>query len=343
MSYNTIVYIGRFRPSHLAHIETMKIALQKAERLLVLVGSANQPRTVKNPWTVSEVEKMIRDSLGEDLASSVMVMPLRDIKYNDHGWVQQIQDTVRAVTQDDDKIGIIGHSKDESSYYLNMFPQWDSIDVDNIDDINATDIRNAYFGCDGDMTNFDLAIGSKLPPAIHDFMKAFALTEEYDNLCREYKFLLGHTAMWKDAPYPPMFVTVDAVVVQSGHVLLIKRRAEPGKGLWAMPGGYLNQEEYIVPGMIRELREETLLKVPGPVLLGSIKHQGVYDAPDRSPRGRIVTHVSLIELPPGPLPKVKGNDDADKARWIPLSTFNRMEDQMFEDHYHIIKDMIGHL
>jgi bifunctional NMN adenylyltransferase/nudix hydrolase len=73
---------------------------------------------------------------------------------------------------------------------------------------------------------------------------------------------------WKAAPFPPTFVTVDAVVVQSGHVLLVKRKAMPGAGLWALPGGFLNQEETLLDGAIRELKEETKIKVPVPVLKG---------------------------------------------------------------------------
>jgi bifunctional NMN adenylyltransferase/nudix hydrolase len=318
----------------------MQQALDVGQNLLVLCGSANQPRTVKNPWTVSEVEKMIRDSLSDDHNHRLMVLPLRDIGYNDQAWVEQVQETVARVAGDG-TVGIIGHEKDDSSYYLKMFPQWSLIPVDNINDINATDIRTEFFGAMGDFTNFDTIVGEKLPEGIYDFLRAFALTDDYENLCREYEFLCNHTHMWAAAPYPPTFITTDAVVVQSGHVLLVRRRAEPGKGLFAIPGGYLEQNERIIDGTIRELREETKIKVPDPVLRGSIKTTKVYDDPSRSPRGRIVTHASLIELPPGELPKVKGSDDADKAKWIPLSVFARMEDQMFEDHFHIINDLLG--
>lgn len=338
--HDLVVYIGRFRPSHLAHLETIKRALEAGENLLILVGSANQPRTVKNPWTVSEVEQMIRACLTENENRRLMVLPLRDIGYNDQAWVQQVQETVARVAGDG-TVGIIGHEKDDSSFYLNMFPQWNLIEVENINDINATDIRTVFFGAMGEFTNFDKVMGDKLPEGIVDFLKAFALTEEYESLCKEYEFLCNHAKMWATAPYPPTFITTDAVVVQSGHILLIRRRAEPGRNLYAMPGGYLEQRERIIDGTIRELREETKIKVPDPVLRGSIKKTKVYDDPGRSPRGRIVTHASLIELPPGELPKVKGSDDADKAKWIPLSVFARMEDQMFEDHFHVINDLLG--
>jgi bifunctional NMN adenylyltransferase/nudix hydrolase len=120
---------------------------------------------------------------------------------------------------------------------------------------------------------------------------------------------------------------------------MIKRRASPGKGLWAAPGGFLNQAERIEDAAIRELREETKIKVPAPVLRGNIKASHVFDAPNRSLRGRTITHAYLIELPAGELPKVKGGDDAEKAKWIPLNELD--ESVCFEDHYAIVQYFLG--
>lgn len=346
-NYDLIVYIGRFQPPHLAHIQTIKHAVNKAKNVLILIGSANQPRTIKNPWTWQERGQMIEMSISDDIKNKITIMPLLDKMYNDQEWVKQVQDsvanTVSMLGFNEPKIGIIGYSKDESSYYLKMFPQWDLIDVGNIEDIHATDIRNIYFDYDSDEIDFEMQIGRNLPKGIHDYLQAFQLTETYEKLCNEYAFIKKYKKAWENAPYDPVFVTVDAIVVQSGHILLVRRRAEPGKGLYAMPGGFLGHDEKIIDSMIRELREETKIKVPEPVLRGSIKAKEVYDKPDRSLRGRTITHAFLIELQPGDLPKVKGSDDAEKAKWVPISVFEKMEDQMFEDHYHIIKDMLGKL
>jgi bifunctional NMN adenylyltransferase/nudix hydrolase len=124
-------------------------------------------------------------------------------------------------------------------------------------------------------------------------------------------------------------------------VLMIKRRAEPGKNLMALPGGYVNAQtdKSVMDAAIRELREETMIKVPEPVLRGSIVRSKVYDAVDRSPRGRIITHAFLIQLPDGELPRVKGSDDAVKAKWIPISEVR--SEECFEDHYEILNDLIG--
>lgn len=333
--YNTIVYIGRFQPVHLAHIEIIKTATSLADNVVILIGSAFQPRTIKNPWTWKEREEMIVAALPESIQSKVTLIPLRDILYNNQQWVSHVQTLVPQLDDDNNHIGLIGHTKDHSSYYLQYFPQWSLIEHEQIKDVHSTDIRKLLFEHD--------KISPNLPPEIRDYINAFRLMPEYEQLVREYEFIDKYKKSWKNSPYPPTFCTVDAVVIQSGHILLVRRRSEPGRGLWAMPGGFINEFEQIIDAVIRELREETKLKIPVPVLKGSIKHQKVYDDPNRSLRGRTITHTYLIELPPGPLPKVKGSSDATKAGWIPLSTFKMMESQMFEDHYHIINDILGKL
>jgi len=145
------------------------------------------------------------------------------------------------------------------------------------------------------------------------------------------------------APYAPTFFTVDSVVIQGGHILLVKRRSAPGKGLWALPGGFLNQEETARTACIRELREETGLKVPVPVLNGSITYEKLFDKPDRSLRGRTLTQAFLIELNGGDakLPKVNGMDDAEEAKWFPIGEVMNMSEQLFEDHFSIIQTMVA--
>ena len=95
---------------------------------------------------------------------------------------------------------------------------------------------------------------------------------------------------------------------------------------------------------IKELKEETQIKVPAQVLRGSIKSSHVFDYPERSQRGRTVTFAYFIELAPDlkeGLPRVKGGDDAAKAFWLPLSALGEKEDEFFEDHLHIIKFFLG--
>lgn len=342
--YDVVVFIGRFQPPTNAHIEIISQAIQYGERVVVLAGSANQSRTVKNPWMVDERREMIVKNFSEEDQDKIVVFPLTDRMYNDQLWVRDVQAIVDVTAGPDDKVAIIGHDKDDSTYYLKMFPQWEALEMENIDDLNATDVRNIYFNplytLHKEGSTFDLNVKDKLPKGTAVFLTRFKHTDDYATLVEEFEYIQRYKDAWKAAPYPVIFTTTDSVVVQSGHVLMVRRKTAPGKGLWALPGGFLGHDERIIDSMIRELREETKLKVPVPVLKGSIKAKEVYDNPNRSLRGRTVTHAFAIMLPGGPLSKVKGGSDAARAEWVPLTQIERMKDQIFEDHYHIITDMV---
>ena len=349
--FDVLIFIGRFQPAHNAHIEIIRRARELSNSVLILIGSSYQPRTSKNPFTAEERENLIRSAFEDDELSKndLTFRYISDKLYNDQQWAIDVQGNVQDVMEDFDigaKVGIIGHKKDNSTFYLDMFPQWELVEFPNLEDLHATTIRDYYFN---DLWNdednpedvFSEMCKDYLNDGIYNFMLDWRETDTYEYLSGEYSFYEKYKADWAHAPYPPTFVTVDGVVVQSGHLLLVRRRAYPGKGLWALPGGFLDQNEGVKEGVIRELREETKLKVPTAVLKGSIKDSKVFDHPNRSLRGRTVTHAHLIELNPGPLPPVKGGDDADKARWFPLEEVLTMEGHLFEDHYSIINYFIG--
>ena len=334
--YDTLVLIGRFQPIHNAHLEIIKRATALCDQLIIVTGSAAQPRTYKNPFTSAERERMIKYAAG-GLSMLINIEANPDTIYNDQAWAVRVQALVAKHTRPGAKVGIIGHKKDDSSFYLDMFPQWGFENVELIEFLSAVDIRDLYFRMDA---NYKFLKGV-VPETTYNFLLDFAHTDEYRQIIKEREFVANYKKQYASLPYPPIFSTADSVVIQSGHILLIKRRAEPGKGLWALPGGYVNAntDKSVEDAAIRELREETLIKVPAPVLRGSIRRSKVFDAIDRSPRGRIITHAFHIELPDGELPKVKGNDDAEKARWVPIAEVR--SEECFEDHYEIIQHFLG--
>lgn len=335
--YDTLVLIGRFQPLHSAHLEIIKRATALTDQLVIIVGSAKQPRTYKNPFTFEERRAMIKDAT-RGLNMQVYVEPNTDTIYNDQAWAVRVQGIVSKYrVLGGAGVGIIGHKKDDSSFYLDMFPQWGYENVELIEFLSAVDIRDLYFK---NSVNYKFIKGV-LPETTYDFLLDFAHTEEYRQIIREREFIAEHNKQYAGLKYPPIFSTADAVVICSGHVLMIKRRAEPGKGLWALPGGYVNArtDKSVEDAAIRELREETMIKVPAPVLRGSIVRSKVFDAVDRSPRGRIITHAFHIQLPDGELPKVKGSDDAEKARWVPIAEVR--SEECFEDHFEIISHFVG--
>jgi len=334
--YGTLVLIGRFQPFHNAHLEIIKRATALTDNLVIITGSANQPRTYKNPFTSAEREQMIKAATG-GLTLKIHIESNPDTIYNDQAWAVRIQSIVSRYRILGTRTAVIGHKKDDSSFYLDMFPQWEYVDVEEIEPLSAVNIRDLYFKRDANM-NFIKAV---VPQTTFVYLDAFKDTPEYEQIIKEREFVENYRKQYASLPYPPIFSTADAVVIQSGHILLIKRRAEPGKGLWALPGGYVNAntDKSVEDAAIRELREETMIKVPGPVLRGSIVRSKVFDAIDRSPRGRIITHAFHIVLPDGELPKVKGSDDAEKARWVPIAEVK--SEECFEDHYEIIQHFLG--
>jgi len=334
--YDTLVLIGRFQPFHNAHLEIIKRSTALCNQLIVITGSAKQPRTYKNPFTSFEREQMIKAATA-GLALYVNVVKNIDTMYNDQAWAVRVQNIVNTLTSTGDRIGIIGHKKDESSFYLDMFPQWGYENVDEISPLSAVNIRDLYFKRNANME----FIRGVVPQTTFDFLVEFKNSDEYEQIIREREFLIEHNKQYASLKYPPIFSTADAAVICSGHVLMIKRRAEPGRGLWALPGGYVNAntDKTVVDAAIRELREETGIKVPEPVLRGSIADNRVFDAIDRSPRGRIITHCFKLVLKDGALPKVKGSDDAEKARWVPIAEVR--SDECFEDHYDMVMWAVG--
>jgi bifunctional NMN adenylyltransferase/nudix hydrolase len=340
--YDYLVFIGRFEPFHHGHHGVVTRALKLARQVVVLIGSANKPRTIRNPWTIAEREVMIRAAFPEE-SPRLLIHPLRDHLYNDALWVSDVQRTVAdaiGAEANSKKVGLIGYNKDHSSYYLEMFPQWEFVNAVNLAGISATELRDYLFGGSGDVGK-DLLIKAGVPDPVFAMLKGFRDGPQFPQLVREHQFIKDYKKGWAAAPYEPTFVTVDAVVVHSGHVLLIRRRSEPGKGLWALPGGFVDKGETLQTAVIRELREETRLKLPVPVLIGSIKSREVFDHPERSLRGRTITHAFHFEFPVGELPPVKAGDDADHAQWLPISVAMEMEAHYFEDHFHILEHFIG--
>lgn len=344
--FDFLVFIGRFQPFHRGHLSVIETALAQSSHVIVLCGSAHRPRSVRNPWSTDERREMVLSAIAASERDRVHVLPLMDILYNDEAWIRNVQATVSGVVtayhgqpHKQARIGLVGHSKDHSSYYLNLFPQWGSISVENYRGIASTTIRQAFFSEALD-EYLHGAAGDELTPGVEEYLQSFSRSDAYSYILDEQNFIQKYQSAWAGAPYAPTFVTVDAVVVQSGHVLMVERKARPGRGQMALPGGFVGDGERLDDACIRELREETRIKVPAPVLRGSIRDKQVFDDPHRSERGRTITHAYYLELnPDSQLPRVKGGDDAKHAFWVPLASLD--PSRIFEDHYFIIRELAG--
>lgn len=338
--YKRAIVIGRFQPFHNQHARLIIKGLELADQVVVLVGGAFKPRTPKDPFTFDERRAMIQHwFLNSDIPvaddctiAPIAVAPIRDFMYSDATWAENIQRTVSSIPgfkhPDVDTV-VVGCNKDESSFYLKMFPQWELHEEPYAEHVDATQIRELLY----DDRSLDFISGAVAPTTL-EFLREFRGGDAFSYVLNEREVIAKYRKAWEVAPYAPTFMTADAVVMCSGHILLVERGAAPGKGLLALPGGFLDQGERLADAAIRELREETRIKVPDPVLRGSVRDTAIFDHPKRSARGRTITHASLIVLPDGPLPKVKGGDDAAKATWYPLGELN--SEMFFEDHLEII-------
>ena len=337
--FDALVFIGRFQPPHRGHLNVLKSALSRAERVCVLIGSTDKPRTIKDPFSFDERRQMLASLFDASERDRVTIAPLQDSTYNDGDWVRWVQDAVASALGDiaQRKVGLIGHEKDATSYYLRMFPQWE--------------FRRRR--CD--RRHFRHRDPRPVFRRTHQQLRAVGRAGTRVRLARAFPHAAGiraaevggriHRRVSQGVgggSYPVTFVTVDAVVVHSGHILLVRRRSEPGRGLWALPGGFVNCDERLDAACIRELREETGLKLPGRAARLDQGSPGVR-SPDALLRGRTITHACLFNFPTGELPRVKGSDDADKARWVPLNEFAQMRSVMFEDHFDIAYHFLGKL
>lgn len=328
------VLIGRFQPFHLGHLALLEHALRVAPRALVVVGSAGSPRLVKNPFTEGERIAAIRESLTPEQQARVGFITVRDY-YDEPRWARAVKAAVARECQG--KITLVGFRKDDSSSYLSAFPEWTELQLPRQAAIDATSLRNLYFASDAPALPAELV--AAVPAPVARFLKAFRASPHFERLRTELLALEDSRQRYGTGP----FVTVDAVVTVGQRLLLVQRGRAPGKDLWALPGGFLDGSERLFDAAIRELREETQLSCSDAELRAALKAVAVFDHPQRSQRGRTITHAHYFALPANSaaLPLVTGADDARAARWAELSELPGMLSQLFDDHFQIIDHFLG--
>jgi bifunctional NMN adenylyltransferase/nudix hydrolase len=266
------------------------------------------------------------------------IIPIRDFLYSDLDWLAQVQRVVNSYNPTE--VTLHGTNRDPSTYYLKLFPDWKSEVVYWSDKCpgnsgSATRVRQKLFTLDDTWVQ-------NIPPTVQLYIEDWIHTPEGKRIQAEWNFIETYKAATQIGKYPIIFSTVDAVVVHKlSRVLLVKRGAHPGKGLWALPGGFLNDSETLLNSSIREVREET-----GLIVNSDWKRSSkVFDAPKRSQRGRTITTAFLFQVPDVvPIGDIVGRSDASTAQWIPIGDIlPGFESKMFEDHIDIISTMIKDL
>lgn len=348
--YKTAVYIGRFQPIHNAHLKTIETALEEAQQLIIFVGSDHRPKTIKNPFNTKErieiATKAIKEYFGEPLTESwsdyppdsimnrIKFVGCRDYMYNNYSWSSEVfsKAIANGATPDKDTV-IVGCMKDDTSFYLKMFPQWTFKRMRYLWELDATNVRNEIYetGSVGEYEEY-------IQPSTISYLENLPQIR-FDEYEYYKKYDESHSFKDPSISYKPIHQTVDCLVLKSSSVLLIKRKFHPGINQYALPGGFVADNLSLEDSAIKELKEETRIAIPQSELKDKIKASEVFDHPQRSLRGRVITTAFVFNLGHGALPDIKEGSDAKGAEWVPMADVMRMEDQLFEDHYDIIVNL----
>lgn len=332
------VIIGRWQPLTIAGEKLIRSCLEEVDKLHIIIGSANKAFAPRNPFTVPGRELIFKETFPKETdEGKIVTHPVNDLYYNQQNWASNVAYKVQNSGGTlDESTTLFGSTQAKRNIYLNMFPYWNYGQKPLFDkNLRSSKVREKWY--ENPEENFkDL-----VPPYVIEIMEGYERSGFYNEIQAEYNHNKEYKKSWDKAPYAPIFQTVDNIVIKSGHILLIKRKCNPGKGQWAMPGGFADAERTLAEQALEELNEETRIKIAKKELA---KYQKLYPRPFdyvyRSDRGRTITHVYVYNLGTGTLPKVKAADDAAGAFWVPIG---EISPYMFEDHYEIIQTIINNL
>lgn len=362
------VVLGRFQLVHEGHLALIAKACENDSEVCILVGSADKSRDVCNPFTFEERKKMLGVSIFNMRVSPQClyhkfqfnlqpVPPFEDCNYQrfnlkvalpvqdcdtDAEWINCIKNTIQDIKNNnkDSQINLITCKKDDkTASYIDLIKDAKIFDnvievepyLENGKVISAKDKRKEFF------TNtpvfkqyscFWFSIDDYLEMQ-KKYIEAGLITEDdvyYANYQEEVK------------QYPRIEHTADIAVFHRYNrklkVLLIKRGKAPGKGLYALPGGFVNQNETLKECALRELKEETGLVIAARLHVRLLRN---FDNPNRSRRGRVITTLYDVYLPEDYDINVKAGDDASSVEWIEAWDALKMDkDAFFEDHYDML-------
>ncbi len=124
--FDCLVFIGRFQPTHLGHLAVIHQALKRARQVIVLIGSAWQARSLRNPWLFDERRRMLRSAFDDEDNERLEIVPLLDALYNNDVWVRDVQRKVRDIASPRHarlpRIGLIGASGGNRAITCPSFP-----------------------------------------------------------------------------------------------------------------------------------------------------------------------------------------------------------------------------
>lgn len=341
------------------HANLVTKALEMAESVLIVLGSANVASDIKNPFTVYQRHDMLAAWLEQEKIplNRVSVEYLDDDPCEDK-WKEMFFNIVRGYTFNKrwflDQVVMLGSSKDDDISDRNS---WLDVPTEHIEPYNvegfvvsATDIRKLIFT--GEVDNLEkslekLVIENFIPKSTKDYLVDYISTEfqslkrlraEYESIqdCKKkYGKVISHTGdilpvHWKE-------ITVKGVSIKIPHVLLVKRGGKVGNGLYALAGGFMEDGETFLQAGIREAQEELNINLQGKKFIKSVTKSET----DRDPRGRVITQAFRFDVDNKFLKQseIIAGDDACEFVWLTLDELR--VNNTFLDHYYIIQELLS--
>ncbi|WP_186645272.1 NUDIX domain-containing protein [Fluviispira vulneris] len=327
--FDVAVFIGRFQPFHKGHVNSVRIALQSAQQLIIILGSYRMSASIRGPWAAEERIAMIQSALSPAQLKKIQFICIRDRLYNEDIWKSNIINEVEKKVGSDKSIAIIGHEKDSSSYYLRLFPNWKFMETGNYMGINATDIRMNYF-----LRDKTVALYEHIPEGVIPYLKKFKRTEDYKILKAKFN---AYESLKLHMKKEPEKTVCNAIIACGGYFLFVKRKEIFSQNLYSLPEATPKTNESYFECVARALLEETGLRISPEKLRQYYKKEGTFDYAGRNPLEKTISHTFLFELNDVPYPKVTAGKNIAKVEWVLYDDIYLNENCFYSDFFQIIQ------
>ena len=331
-------YIGGFRPFHNGHISMISQALNDFDKVRIIVGSYQNAISIRCPFTGKQRVEIIQQWIVNNNMADCVIVSTNDDFLTDVEWLDSLEQFV-----ENDETFIV--SEREGTDYIDALKSRFNVKTyPVINTISAVQIRNALFDDEYPHMKF---IKNNVPIESYEFLVWYQKTPEYYTMYNEFQAVSEIKKEAAKMKYPPIYVCADAFVLVKSrdglHIMLIRRNGEIGHNQLALPGGYVNQNEFVNQAAARELFEETGIDSNDPDL-NSIDLTMLADYPTRSTRGRVISFVYSYVLNKENF-KIDellfhAGDDACEVVMMHIHDLDKNRSSFFEDHYLIIKNML---
>lgn len=350
MTYDAGLMLGRFQIVTRGHLEGALAMAAMCRNCILCIGSADQSRDLRNAWTVEERIEMWLAALPLELHGRFRFIAQQDLG-NPLRWASAVENRTTGVLRqlgldpDDASVGLFGHRKDATSFYLDDFPAYILEQLHNVDGINASDLRASYFAMP-DFAAWAREAEGRVPPGVIAWLGRFRVTAEFGRLADE-------TARIGTSDSDALAVEAIAVVVQGTHVLMRRRGTHPGKGHWALPEGKISASETPEGAAMRLAVERTGVDVSATTLRKAMRDRWTMSDPHRTTGVRTIGLATAFRLTPTPsgrtpqerrksmaLPRTRASDD---VAWFSFDEVRTRRSEIHADHAIVIDQALERL